>query len=90
MIFDIFSSRKLKVTAEPSIIRSSIECGVKVVRENACDCVRSVQAQKKPIDDVISTGIEHSQCTIHLHCVNLIYYEKRSKNFKSFLCDSYF
>lgn len=47
--------------AESSTIRSGIECGVRTVRETCCDCASSIQAQKKPIDDFVSKGIEHSQ-----------------------------
>lgn len=47
---------------EPTIIRSSIEDGVKVVREFCCASVNAVKDKKKPVDDFIATGIEHSQC----------------------------
>lgn len=47
---------------EPSIVRKSVEDGIKVVRETCCDCVNSIKAQKKPIDQFVATGIDHSQC----------------------------
>lgn len=47
---------------EPTIIRSTIEGGVKVVREFCCSSVNAVKEKKKPVDDFIATGIEHSQC----------------------------
>lgn len=48
--------------AESSIIHSSIESGVKVVREFGCASVNAVKDKKKPVDDFIATGIGHSQC----------------------------
>lgn len=48
--------------AEPTIVRSSIEGGVKVVREFCCASVNAVKEKKKPVDDFIATGIGHSQC----------------------------
>lgn len=47
---------------ESSIIRSSVEGGIKVVREFGSDCVNAVKDKKKPVDDFIATGIGHSQC----------------------------
>lgn len=47
---------------QPSVVRSSIEEGVKVARECCCDCVKLVKDKKAPIDDFIATGIGHSQC----------------------------
>lgn len=54
------------MTSEPSIVRSSIEGGVKVVRESCCDCVQLVKDKKTPIDEFIATGIGHSQCRYSL------------------------
>lgn len=56
-IFSIF-----KRESEPSALKSSIEDGVRVVRESCCDCVKAAKDKKKPIDEFVTTGIEHSQC----------------------------
>lgn len=40
---------------------STIEDGVRVVREGACSLVGSVQVEKQAIDNFISTGKAHSQ-----------------------------
>lgn len=45
-----------------SLIRSSIESGVRVVREACCESVNMLKDKKKPIDNFVSTGVEHSQC----------------------------
>lgn len=47
---------------EPGVIRSSIESGIRTVRETYNDAVQAVKEQKKPVDEFVSTGIEHSQC----------------------------
>ncbi|XP_031639202.1 uncharacterized protein LOC116351262 [Contarinia nasturtii] len=60
----VFGKDAKKVTTvenEPSVMRSSIEGGVKIVRECCCDCVKAVKDKKRPIDEFIGTGIEHSQ-----------------------------
>lgn len=49
-------------TESNSMIRSSIEGGVQVVREACCDCVNTLKDKKKPIDDFVNTGAAHSQC----------------------------
>lgn len=59
-MFNFF--RKTGEPSESGLIRGSIEGGIKAVRETACDAVRAVQEKKKPIDEFVSTGIEHSQC----------------------------
>lgn len=56
------NSRAAAVQSEPSVVRSSIEGGVRVVRETCCDCVNSIKDKKKPVDEFVSTGIAHSQC----------------------------
>lgn len=48
--------------AESSLVRSSIEGSIKVVREACCDCVNAIKDKKKPVDQFISTGMDHSQC----------------------------
>lgn len=55
-------SRISETDDESSIIRSSVEGGIKVVREFGSDCVNAVKDKKKPVDDFIATGIGHSQC----------------------------
>lgn len=45
-----------------SLVRSSIESGIKVVREACCSTVNSVKDKKKPVDEFVSTGVAHSQC----------------------------
>lgn len=45
-----------------SLIRSSIEGGVQVVREACRDCVNTLKDKRKPIDNFVNTGVEHSQC----------------------------
>lgn len=45
-----------------SLIRSSIEGGVQVVREACCGCINTLKDKKKPIDEFFSTGVGHSQC----------------------------
>lgn len=54
--------RAAPVQSEPSVVRSTIEGGVKAVRETCCDCVNGIKDKKKPLDEFVSTGIEHSQC----------------------------
>lgn len=49
---------------ESYIVRSSIESGVRVARECCCDCAQAIKDKKKPIDEFVSTGIEHSQCKL--------------------------
>lgn len=49
-------------TESNSMIRSSIEGGVQVVREACCDCVNTLKDKKKPIDEFVNTGVGHSQC----------------------------
>lgn len=44
------------------MVRSSVENGIKVVRVACCDAVKTIQVRKKPIDEFVATGIEHSQC----------------------------
>lgn len=64
-IYSTIYAKDIKKSAEPeseSIIRSSIEGGVKVVRECCCDCVNSIKDKKKPVDEFVSTGVAHSQC----------------------------
>lgn len=48
------------------MIRTSIESGIKAVRETCSDAVKTVQEQKKPIDNFVATGIEHSQCELNV------------------------
>lgn len=57
-----------EVEEESSVVHSTIQSGVKVVREGCCDCVSTIKAQKKPIDEFVSTGIDHSQCKLFIHC----------------------
>lgn len=61
---DSFDCSGKNAPTEAGAIRTSIEGGIKVVREGCCDVVKAVQVQKKPIDDFVSTGIEHSQCEL--------------------------
>lgn len=63
-IFIIYHSKP--VESEPSVIHTTIEGGVKVVREACCDCVNSIKDKKKPIDEFVNTGIDHSQCNVLL------------------------
>lgn len=51
-----------EANAEPSIVHATIEDGVRVVRENACEVVNAVTAQKQPIENFVATGRAHSQC----------------------------
>lgn len=53
--------------AEPTIVLSTIEGGVKVVREFCCASVNAVKEKKKPVDDFITTGIGHSQCEFMIY-----------------------
>lgn len=48
--------------AEANVVYDTIESGVSEVRKFGCECVNAVKSKKKPIDDFVSTGIEHSQC----------------------------
>lgn len=59
-VFHIYSATT--ADQEPSAIRASFEGGVKVVRETCCDTVNAIKDKKKPVDEFIATGIEHSQC----------------------------
>lgn len=47
---------------ESSVIRSSLEGSVKFVRECCFDCANAVKDKKKPVDEFIAKGIDHSQC----------------------------
>lgn len=56
-----------------SLMRSSIEGGVQVVREACCEFVNALKDKKKPIDEFVSTGVAHSQCKL-IRCGCEIYY----------------
>lgn len=60
------TEKNVKTSSTPSesnsLIRSSLEGGVQVVREACCDCVKTLKDKKKPIDEFVSTGVGHSQC----------------------------
>lgn len=72
----IYSEKSVKSPPTPSpesesIVRSSIEGGVKVVRECCCDCVNSIKKQKEPIDNFVQTGKAHSQCEFKIFGKNV-------------------
>lgn len=59
--------------SDDSIVRSTIESGVKEVRKVCCDCVTAIKNKKKPVDDFVATGIAHSQCKFHFNNIYFYY-----------------
>lgn len=53
------------VKTESRVVRSTLEQGIKVVRECCFDCVKAITDKKKPIDVFVTTGLEHSQCRLN-------------------------
>lgn len=54
--------REKNESTETGVVRGSVENGIKVVRVACCDAIKTIQERKKPIDEFVATGIEHSQC----------------------------